>query len=317
MSQTSRAQRDDETSSPTHEIRRGPAGDARSRRYRTPGAEGHGKPITHRVPASDGILIRALEWAGADLPAFQILHGAMGNASMWQYLADAFPERRIVASDHRGYGETEGPVGTCNTDWHIRDAETVRTGLELSKPILIGYSGGAVDSVHYVGSRSDVVSALVLIDPPMFAPPPKEVMDFFATVPREYPDLDAYVDVQRNGPLMRGANPRLVRLYGTYVLRPGSDGVWRPHAVPQALGEWNPSLARLDVWSLAARIRVPTLVIRAGGAPILPAAVAEKLVSTLADGRLAVVEGASHALPFDDPDALHSAIRDFVSEISR
>jgi pimeloyl-ACP methyl ester carboxylesterase len=271
--------------------------------------------VTHRVPADDGTLIRALEWKGEDLPAFQILHGAMGNASMWQYLADAFPERRIVASDHRGYGETEGPVGTCNTDWHIRDAEAIRSRLGLDRPILIGYSGGAVDSVHYVGTQPDAVSALVLIDPPMFSPPPPEVMDFFATVPREYKDLDAYVDVQRAGPLMRGANPRLVRLYATYVLRPGNDGLWRPFSAPQALAEWNPSLARLNVWSLAARIRVPTLVIRAGGAPILPAEVADKLVSTLSDGRLAVIEGASHALPFDDPDALHSAIRDFVSGV--
>ena len=99
-------------------------------------------------------------------------------------------------------------------------------------------------------------------------------MDFFATAPREFKDLDAYVVFQRTCPLMRNANPRLLRLYGTYVLRPGPDGVWRPNAKPHALAEWNPSLAEFDVWGLAARIRVPTLVVRAGGAqscrPSLP-----------------------------------------------
>ncbi len=292
-----------------------PRGALASRVYRTPNAAGHGPPITHRVKADDGILIRVLEWRGTETPAFQILHGALGNATMWQYLADAFPQRRIVASDHRGYGETEGPIGTCNTDWHIRDADAIRRALNLRKPVLIGYSGGAVDSVHYSATSPDAASAAVLVDPPMFAPPPKEVLDFFASAPREFKDLDAYVEFQRAGPLMRGANPRLIRLYATYVLRPGADGVWRTIAKPQALGEWNPSLAMLDVWSLAAKIRVPTLVVRAGGAPILPADVAEKLVSTLHDGHLAVIDGASHALPFDDPEALHAAIRDFVTPL--
>lgn len=100
------------------------------------------------------------------------------------------------------------------------------------------------------------------------------------------------------------------------MLRPGPDGIWRPQAQPHALGEWNPSLARLDVWSLAARIQAPTLVIRAGGAPILPEPVAHKLVATVRDGRLTIIEGASHALPFDDPAALHAAIRNFVEELA-
>ena len=283
--------------------------------YRTPGAAGHGLPKTHRVKADDGTLIRALEWAGERTPAFQVLHGALGNATMWQPLADAFPERRVVSSDHRGYGETDGAVGTCTTDWHVRDADAVRRGLGLGKPILLGYSGGAVDSVHFAGTHPDAVSAVVLLDPPIFAPPPKEVVDFFATAPREFRDLESYVDVQRAGPLMRNANPRLLRLYASYVLRPGSDGVWRTLAKPQALSEWNPSMAKLDVWSLASRIRAPTLVIRAGSAPILPADVAAKLASTLKDGRLATIEGVSHAVPFDDPEAFHACVRDFVSDI--
>ena len=285
------------------------------RTYGTPNAAGHGLPTVHRVLSDDGVPLRALDWPGGELPAFQVLHGAMGNATMRQYLADAFARRRVVASDHRGYGETDGPVGTCTTEWHVRDAEAVRLGLGLGKPILIGYSGGAVDSVHYAATHPDALSAVVLIDPPMFAPPPKEVMDFFATVPREFPDLDTYVSVQREGPLARGANPRMLRLYGTYVLRPGPDGVWRTIAKPNALSEWNPSMGKLDVWSLAARVAVPALVVRAEGAPILPEDVAKRLVSTLPDGRLAVVEGASHALPLDDPEALHAAIRDFVAEL--
>jgi len=70
------------------------------------------------------------------------------------------------------------------------------------------------------------------------------------------------------------------------------------------------------MWSLAARIRAPTLVVRAGAAPFLPEPVAQKLVATLQEGRLAIIEGASHALPFDDPEALHAAIRNFIGELS-
>lgn len=284
------------------------------RTYGTPNVAGREPPLVRRVEADDGVKVRVLEWEGYRGTPLQVLHGSTGNASMWQLLADAFPRRRVVASDHRGYGETEGPVGTCNTDWHVRDAEAVRRGMDLGAPVLIGYSGGAVDSVHYAATHPEVLSAVALIDPPMFAPPPKEVMDFFATMPREFADLDTYVKLQRAGPLFGGASLHSLRLYGTYTLHPGPDGVWRPISQPQALREWNPSLAALDVWGLASKIRVPTLLIRAAGAPILPQEVALKLVSTLQDGRLAVVEKASHGLPMDDPDAMHAAIRDFLSE---
>ncbi len=284
--------------------------------YKTPDAAGRGLPQVHRVPAEDGVMIRVLEWKHDGKPALQILHGSQGNARMWEYLADEFPDRHIVASDHRGYGETDGPVGTCNTDWHVRDAEAVRKAMRLGAPVLVGFSGGAVDSVHYAATHPDSVSALILLDPPMFAPPPKEVMDFFATAPREFKDLETYVELQRNGPLARGANARLLRLYSSYTLRPGPDGVLRPRVMPHAQKEWNDSLAKLDAWGLAKKIKVPTLVIKAGGSPILPPDVAEKLASTLRDGRLAVVEGASHALPLDDPDAVHAAIRDFLVEVS-
>jgi len=283
--------------------------------YKTSNAAGRGRPAVHRVEADDGVMIRVLDWEEDGNLPFYILHGSQGNASMWEYLADSFPDRRVVASDHRGYGETEGPVGTCTTERHVRDMDAVRRGVGLKMPILIGFSGGAVDSVHYAATHPGVISALILLDPPMFGPPPKEVMDFFAKAPREFSNLDDYIDVQRGGPLARGANVRLLRLYGTYSLRPGADGILRPLVKPHAQSEWNQSMAKLDVWGLAARIKIPTLVVRAGGAPILPQEVAEKLVSTLGDGRLSVVEGASHALPLDDPDALHDAIRDFLKDV--
>ena len=285
------------------------------RSYGTPNVAGREPPAENRVRADDGVMVRALDWRASGRPPFYSLHGAQGNATMWQLLADAFPGRRIASSDHRGYGETEGPEGTCTTEWHVKDADAVIRSLALEDPVLIGFSGGAVDSVHFAATHPGVLSALVVIDPPMFAEPPKDVMDFFAKAPREFKGLDEYVRIQRAGPLMRGIGLAACRLYATYVLRPGRDGVWRPLSLQHAQAEWNKSLAALDVWNLAAKVDVPTLLIRAGAAPILPQAVAERLVSTFRDGRLAVIEEVSHSIPFHDPESLHSAISEFIEEI--
>jgi len=285
------------------------------RSYGTPNAAGRPPPSIHRIEAEDGVILRALEWKGNEGIAFQLLHGANGNATMWQMLADAFPDRRVISSDHRGYGDTDGPPGTCTSEWHVRDTESIRRALNIGKPVLIGFSGGAVDSIHYAATHPGAISALVMIDPPMFAPPPKEAMDFFARARTEFSDIDDYVDAARAGPLMRDIGLTAARLYATYVMRPGEDGVWRRLLLPHTQKEWNDSLGKLDVWGFAAEVRVPTLVVRAGAAPFLPQEVAERLVTRLRDGRLAVIERSSHSVPFHDPDALHAAIRDFVEDI--
>jgi hypothetical protein len=43
----------------------------------------------------------------------------------------------------------------------------------------------------------------------------------------------------------------------------------------------------------------------------MPHTEVEQLMTTLGNGLLAVIEGASHAFPFDDSEALHAAIREF------
>ncbi len=65
---------------------------------------------THFLPGSDGLKIRAL--VGGAGPPLLLLHGYPQTAAIWHRvaprLADAFT---VVATDLRGYGESDKPVG--------------------------------------------------------------------------------------------------------------------------------------------------------------------------------------------------------------
>ncbi|MEP7010491.1 MAG: alpha/beta hydrolase [Acidobacteriota bacterium] len=101
-----------------------------------------------------------------DLPLL-FVHGLGGNGGQWVLQLDAFrPERRAVALDLRGHGESDPAAdGDYSVPAFARDIGSVADQLHLRRFVLIGHSLGAMPAIAYAAEHPDRVAALVLVDP--------------------------------------------------------------------------------------------------------------------------------------------------------
>ena len=67
-----------------------------------------------------------------------------------------------------------------------------------------------------------------------------------------------------------------------------------------------------DLWEPLSKVTCPTLIIRGSETDTLSPEVAERMVQTLADGRLAHVDKAAHMVFEDNPEQFNAALADFL-----
>jgi pimeloyl-ACP methyl ester carboxylesterase len=69
-----------------------------------------------------------------------------------------------------------------------------------------------------------------------------------------------------------------------------------------------------DLWTVLRAITCPVLVVRGAESPILPRAMAERMIRELSNGRLVEVPRAGHAVQEDNAPALIAAVREFLGK---
>ncbi len=125
-----------------------------------------------------------------DVPLL-FVHGLGGNGGQWVLQLDAFrPERRAVALDLRGHGESD-PAG--DGDYSVPalagDIGAVADQLHLRSFVLVAHSLGALPAIAYAAEHPDRVAALVLVDP----------NGDQTQLPRA--EIDAFLDAVRRDPV--------------------------------------------------------------------------------------------------------------------
>jgi non-heme chloroperoxidase len=126
--------------------------------------------------ASDGVRLHLLEASAqgvaADAPVLVFVPGWSMPASIWSAQLAALGQRyRAVALDPRGQGRSDIPEEGYTLERRTRDiAELVA---RYPKVVLIGWSLGALECLHYVHAHGpDGVRALVLVDSSVGEQPP-------------------------------------------------------------------------------------------------------------------------------------------------
>lgn len=104
---------------------------------------------------------------GDEKPALIFLHGITDSAMCWNRLPLVFePEYDVVLLDARGHGLSDAPEsGYSQVDMAGDVAALVQT-LELNHPVVIGHSMGAETAATFAALYPQMVSAVVLEDPP-------------------------------------------------------------------------------------------------------------------------------------------------------
>jgi pimeloyl-ACP methyl ester carboxylesterase len=232
-----------------------------------------------------------------------LLHGLGASGAVWQGIGRLLhPQLRLVAPDLRGHGESDKPSAGYLPRDYVSDVSAM-LGHESTSPVsLLGHSLGALVAALVAAERPELVSRLVLVDPPF---DPSRPRDHIAEVERlrhaEMGQLERYLQ-QRD----RGMSELYARALAN-IFRSAADGAF------QAVARAEPGYPALRE-SLPS-IKVPTLVIAAD--PRLDAALSAEAATAVAeaipDGRLVTIERAGHAVHATRPREFAEALLGFLT----
>jgi N-formylmaleamate deformylase len=140
---------------------------------------------------ANGIRIHYLDYAGGagdqktnGQPPILIVPGITSPAVTWAFAAEKLAgSHRVVVIDLRGRGLSEsGPGLGYSLDDYVADISDVIIALELRKPILLGHALGGCIGIRLAGSWPNVLSKLILVDPPLAGPgrrPYEGTLDYY------------------------------------------------------------------------------------------------------------------------------------------
>ena len=263
--------------------------------------------------------------AGTDPTPAVYLHGLSGSATNWTDLAAQLaPHAPGLALDLPGFGRSQPPPSGLYTP--AAQADAVLCFLAgLGRPVhLLGNSLGGTVALTVASRRPELVRSLTLLAPAMpdRRPDPRRVSDpkiILAAVPW----LRTRMGEQLAEITPRQRVEQMVRLcYGT-------PSAAAEHRILEAVEEagrradlpwvnealWQTTLGMLRgwflgprLWSVAARVTAPTLVIWGGRDRLVSPKLAHRTTRTLARGRLLEMPEIGHVPQIEQPVEVARAV---------
>jgi 3-oxoadipate enol-lactonase len=228
------------------------------------------------------------------------LHGVGSDKSVWRPQLEHFaPERRAVAFDYPGYGDSDSaPEGTSRDDYAAVILAAMGA-LGVGQAHVCGLSLGGVVAIAMYAAWPERIASLILAD--TFAEHPdgraiyerslagSENMRMFA---------ESRVDVllaQPADPAVRSEVVETMARIDSAAYRIGAEAVW---------------LA--DQRERAQAIRVPTLVLCGAEDRVTPPALSTALTRLIPAAQYDAIERAGHLSNLEQADAFNTLVRAFV-----
>jgi len=235
---------------------------------------------------------------GRGSPAFVFLHYYAGSSRAWDaVVAPLAPERRCVAVDLRGFGDSPAPTAGYAVGDSADDVAALVAALGLERYVLVGHSMGGKIAMALAARRPPGLAGLVLVAP---SPPTPEPMPEAtrAHLLATYGDRASAVDTARTitkRPLAPAAFDQVVA-DDLRTSRPAWDA-------------WLREGTREDIAAAMPRVDVPTLVVAGGEDPVMHRDMLEREVrGRIAGARMAVIPGVGHLSPYEAPAELAALV---------
>jgi pimeloyl-ACP methyl ester carboxylesterase len=254
--------------------------------------------------------IRAWEWPGEPPPTL-LLHGIGNYARYWDFFADVVARRlRLIATDARGHGESGQPRGDYAPPEFVADAVAVLDALAIERAVVVGHSMGGTHAIRLAAAHPDRVDRLVVVDA---GPEPlPEGAERARRLSLERPER--FANTEEALAYLRRMSPGYAdEVYANrlrWLFRDEDGGLaWRSSR--DALASIMSGPRRGDLWDALRAIRCPALVVRGTRSNVLSADIAQRMVKTVADGRLIEID-AGHNVALDRPKELAEAVVAFA-----
>jgi len=261
------------------------------------------------------------------------VHGLGGSATNWTDLAGVLaPLMPGYAIDLPGFGLSEPPV---DGDYSLGGcARLVIAYLEQRGPAhLFGNSMGGAVALMVTAQRPDLVETLTVVSPavPDLRPNPRRVSDvrlplaFLPVIgPRVREQLANTTAEQRAEQMIRlcfadpDAVPEQKIAAAVHEAGQRSGQSWATQALDKSfraiLQAWV-TLPGRSLWSIAAQVKVPTLVVWGTADRLVSVDRAARLVSTIKCSRLVVFNRVGHVAQMEKPMAVGRAVAAMLSEV--
>ena len=267
---------------------------------------------TRLVRSSDGSPIAVFS-AGAG-PALVLVHGTTADHRTWRVLGPMLaPRHAIHAIDRRGRGDSGDGGGPYSIGLELDDLAAVAD-------VLAEESGGPVDVLgHSLGGR-------IALGATLRTPSIRRVIAYESapgSTLRAPSERDELLEALR-ADLAGGDNDALLARFMTEAvgMPPAdlaafrADPIWplRSAAAPTIVRELDAADAAPEVsMDALAAVRVPVLQVAGSASPSSFRRTAADLDARLADGRLAIIDGARHAAHHSHPTELLALVEAFVT----
>ena len=279
--------------------------------------------------AGGGIELAADLWGDPDHPAIVFLHGAGQNRRAWDEAARSVAAAgwHAVTVDHRGHGDSEWPVESAYEWDHFGDDVVALVGRFPTPPVVVGASLGGMAALIAQGrADAQLYRALVLVDvtPRMELDGVKRIVGVMAAHPEGFDSLDAASQVIADYTgRPKPDSPDGLR----QVLRQSGDGRWHWHwdirfldgradeILSAEQGTARSDGIRTMLLDAAARIRVPTLVVRGAQSDMVSPEAVREFVDVVPGSRFVDVADAGHMVAGDQNDRFVGAVLDFLTDL--
>lgn len=249
-----------------------------------------------------------------------LVHGSLGDLRSWAYQLAPFAERyRVVSYSRRHHhpnrcGDGGPPYSAAR---HADDLAALLDGLGLGSAHVVGSSYGAYTALFLAARHPERARSVVLSEPPAFPlldhhPEGATVRDRFL----------AEVWAPAGELLQRGEAEEGVRTFVDGLFGDGAfDQLEREvrDLIMDNACEFRLETSSPDFWTPftgddARRIGTPTLLLGGSDSPPMFSFVLDELERCLPDRERATIDGSSHDVPSEDPEAFNDLVLRFLAE---
>ncbi len=257
-------------------------------------------------------------------PDVVLVHGLTGDLSIW-FLCRAMQElggsHRVTAYDLRGHGYSDAPPDGYTSADHAGDLVALMDQLGIDRAIVIGHSFGGVIALHAAVLAAERVEAVVLSDP--YFPALRHLEDVsrwghWRDFRQEAHEAGVELSDEHWYDLGRFFD-QVLHLDGERLLRfrqavglPALNRLLRLGRT--TCGDDSKIEAGLTVERIA-RVDLPVLALYGESSPFL--ATAAFLEAHLSQCRTAIVPGAKHRAPEENPEGFLRVLREFLARLPR
>jgi pimeloyl-ACP methyl ester carboxylesterase len=250
---------------------------------------------------------------GGDKPPVLMIHGITDNGQCWTPLARALEgEYDVIMVDARGHGRSDVPAAGYTNAEHAADAAALIQALGLEKPALIGHSMGAAISAFLAAHYPDLVSCIILEDPPWWLRPETQPeSDRIARAEQWRADVIQRKQQTREEILASGRTQQPAWSEEELALWATSKVQVSPNVIDYVR---DPSP---DWTEFVPKVQCPALLIAADverGAIISPAT-AQQVLTLNPNFRVANIAGAGHSIRRERFEPYVQAVRTFLYEV--